>query len=249
MVEHRPWAFAVANPVVVKLCWMTTILQCARLGLRMTCVARIFGVGFALGVPVRMFHGNFINCCASMGALRRYFASRLHRRPLVWLKTEHAYPTREALLHHRRELSEVLVSSGFVSHQELMEAQRQVSSLQNLADVLLQAGTISHDDLCRAMSLQAGVAAGRIDPRRIKPGVLRTLPSHFERRFRILPFNIQGGRLYIAGATVPPSTLFEELKSFTKLQVEFQLVTRENYEELKRLQSRDRQGVGSSAAD
>ena len=249
IMQHRPWAFAVANPLVVRLCWMTTILQCVRLALRTVCVARIFGIAFALGVPVRMFHGNFINCCASMGALRRYLDSRLHRRPLVWLKTEHAYPTREALLHHRRELSDVLVSSGFVSQQELIDAQRQVNSLRNLADVLLQGGTISHDDLCRAMSLQAGVPAGYVDPRLMNPRVLRTLPAHFEKRFNILPFNIQNGRLYIAGATVPPSSLFEELKSFTRLQVEFQLVTRENYEELKRLLSRDRQGAVSSAVD
>jgi bacteriophage N4 adsorption protein B len=248
-VQHRPWAFAVANPAVVRLSWMTTILQCARLSLRMIWVTRIFGVPFAIGVPIRMFHGNFINCCASMGALRRYLDSRLHRRPLVWLKTEHAYPTREALLHHRRELSDVLVSSGFVSQQELIEAQRQVNSLRNLADVLLQAGTISHDELCRAMSLQAGVPAGRVDPRRVNPRVLRTLPVHFEKRFSVLPFNIQSGRLYIAGPTVPPSSLFEELKSFTSLQVEFQLVTRENYEELKRLLSPDRQGALPSVAD
>ncbi|MFL6350601.1 MAG: hypothetical protein ACJ74Z_01945 [Bryobacteraceae bacterium] len=50
-----------------------------------------------------------------------------------------------------------------------------------------------------------------------------------------MPFGLQDGRLFVAGARVPPPSLFEELQAFTRLHAEFQLVTRQNYEELRRL--------------
>ncbi len=232
---HRPWAFAIANPKIVALCWMTLSLQCFRLTVRTFCAARIFGVTFALGVPVRSLHANFVNCFASLGAMWRYAVARAHRRPLVWLKTEHAYPSRDALLLHRRELADVLVRSGYISEERLQGAQAQMSPGADLGDFLLTNRIISDDDLCNAISLQSGVPAGRIDPRSVKPRVMRTLPAHVERRFGVLPFNVQSGRLLVAGSRVPSSSAFEEMKSFTRLPVDFQLVTRRNYEELRQL--------------
>jgi bacteriophage N4 adsorption protein B len=232
---HRPWAFAVANPRIMFLCWLTLLLQSIRLALRAAYVAKLFGVVFALGVPLRCFHGNLVNCCASLGAMWRYLHAKLHRRPLVWLKTEHAYPSREALLLHRRELGEVLVASGFLPEAELARIRLEMPAGAELADHLLASGVLSDEDLCRAMSLQSGVPSARIDTRRVKPRVARTLPAHIEARFGIVPFGVEDGRLLVAGASVPPPSAFDELKSFTRLSIEFQLVTKRNYEELRAL--------------
>jgi bacteriophage N4 adsorption protein B len=232
---HRPWAFAVSNPKIVFLCLMTLVLQCLRLGIRMVCVERIFGLVFALGVPLRSFHANLVNCLASLAAIWRYANARFRGQPLVWLKTEHAYPSRDALLLHRRELTDVLVSSGFISEEMRLRIRQEMPADADLADFLLNNGIISDDDLCKAMSLQSGVPSARVDPRRVKARVARSLPAHVEERFGIVPFGLQDGRLFVAGARVPPSSLFEELQAFTRLHVEFQLVTRQNYEELRQL--------------
>ena len=233
--QHRPWAFAVANPKILALCWLTLLLQSVRLTLRATYVARLFGPVFALGVPLRCFHGNLVNCCASLGAMWRYLHARLHRRPLVWLKTEHAYPGRDALLMHRRELGEVLVASGYLSESQLAQVQSEMPPDAALADYLLTRGLLSDDDLCKAISLQSGVPSARIDTRRVKPRIARTLPAHVEQRFGIMPFSVENGRLLVAGASVPPPDAFDELKSFTRLPIEFQLVTKRNYQELRAL--------------
>ncbi len=233
--EHRPWRFAVSNPLVVWLCWITFLLQCFRLGLRMLYVAEIFGVPFALGVPLRCFHGNFINCCASFGAIGRYLHAKLHGRPLVWLKTEHDYPGREALVMHRRTLGDVLVSSGYVSEEKLLEVQAQMPPEADLADFLLANSIISDADLCKAISLQSGVPSALIDPRRVKQQVARTLPAHIGQRFGVVPYRVHSGRLHVACSRVPSSEVLEELRNFSRLPVEFQLVTKQNYDELRAL--------------
>ncbi|MBV9760872.1 MAG: glycosyl transferase family protein [Acidobacteriaceae bacterium] len=232
---HRPWAFAVENPGILALCWVTLGLQSVRLTLRAACVAGIFGLGFAVGVPLRCFHGNLVNCCASMGALWRFLHSKAHRRPLVWLKTEHAYPSRDALLLHRRELDEVLVASGYLSKGEMAQVRAEMRADGDLAEHLVASGRLSDDEVCKAMSLQSGVPSGRVDTRRVKARIARTLPAHVEERFGIVPFGVERGRLLVAGASVPPANALEELKAFTRLQIEFQLVTKRNYQELRAL--------------
>jgi bacteriophage N4 adsorption protein B len=233
--RHQPWAFAVANPNILALCWFTLLLQSVRLALRAACVARLFGLAFALGVPLRCFHGNVVNCCASLGAMWRYLYARLHRHPLVWLKTEHAYPGRDALLPHRRELSEVLVASGYLSEGQLARIRSEMPPELDLADYLVAHGFLSDDDLCKAISLQSGVPSARIDTRRVKPRIVRTLPAHLEQRFGIVPFSVENGRLLVAGASVPPPNVFDEVQSFTRLPIEFQLVSKQNYRELRAL--------------
>jgi bacteriophage N4 adsorption protein B len=235
LAHHRPWTFAVSNPKIVALCWMTTTLQCFRSMLRMACVARIYGLPFALGVPFRTLHANFVNGCASVRALYRYVDARLHHRPLVWLKTEHAYPSREALRQQRRDLAEVLVASGYISEAKLWEVHNRITEHEELPDFLVANRIMSDDDVCKALSLQTGVRAGRVDPRHVRPRVLRSLPAHIQKRFDVIPWRVEAGRLHIAGARVPPPTLFAELATLTSLPIEFQLVTRRNYEELRRL--------------
>ncbi len=235
IADHRPWAFAISNPHVVLLCLSTTILQCFRLTLRMACVARLFGIPFAAGVPLRSFHANFINCCATFRAIWRYVHARLHNRGHVWLKTEHAYPSGHSLQLHRRELTEVLVRSGFLSAEDLAAVLRDKPPEISLAEFLLANHILSEPDLCRAVSMQSGLPSTRIDVRRVKSRVVRCLPSHLEKRFGIVPFKIHAGRLHIAGQQAPQPDIWDELKNFTQLPVEFQLVTKANYEQLRQL--------------
>ena len=233
--QHRPWAFAVENPQLVLLCWFTLCLQCVRLSLRMVCVGRIFGPAFALAVPLRSFHGNLVNCSATLRALWRYVHAKWQGRALVWLKTEHAYPTRDALAQQRRELTDVLVGCGFISEQKLTLAMAGMPAGADLPEYLRSNGAISDDDLCKALSLHSGVPSLRVDARKVKALVARSLPVHLERRLGVVPVRVHSGKLLVAGQRVLSSEALEELQGFTSLGVEFQLVTQRNYEELRKL--------------
>jgi adsorption protein B len=234
-ITRGPWLLAALHPEIVRLCLITSALQYFRIVLRMACVARIYGLGFALGVPWRCLHGNFINSFASGGALWRFAGSKLQRRSLVWLKTEHAYPAQSVLLAPRRDLSEVLISSGMVSTESLLALGARLNSAHELADVLLSDRLISDEELCRALSLQSGLASTRVEIRDVKPQVVRSLPTHVQERFGIVPYRVAAGKLVVAGTRAPSPDAFEELKAFTRLPVEFQLVTKGNFEELQEL--------------
>ena len=86
-----------------------------RMAIRMGCVARVYGPLFALGVPLRLPYANLLNAAATVQAVARYASARMHKLPLRWIKTEHSYPTRAALLAHKRKLGEILAGSGILS--------------------------------------------------------------------------------------------------------------------------------------
>jgi len=119
---HRPWDFTVQSRLVAALCAITLALQWFRQALRMVCVARIFGWQSAMGVPIRTFHANVMNSIAAFRAAHFYWSSRRRRRSLTWHKTEHAYPGRDSLHAHRRELADVLIGGGFVSEEQMAQA-------------------------------------------------------------------------------------------------------------------------------
>jgi adsorption protein B len=235
VLQHRPWLFAIDNPRVTVLCELTMLLQCFRLSLRMLCVGRIFGPVFALGVPMRSFHANLLNCFASLRATWRYFLAKRDKQKLVWQKTEHAYPEHATLAEHRRDFDEIMVHCGFISQEDLAIAKQNVPGDVKLGEYLFAQGLISDEDLCRAISLFSGVPIGRFEASAVKKGVSRSLPAHLTQRFGIVPVDLQAGRLTIAGSRVPPREALETIRGFTSLAVDFHLTTQQNYTELEKL--------------
>jgi bacteriophage N4 adsorption protein B len=235
LVLHRPWDFAVNNWRVTLLCWLTLGLQAVRMSVRVMCCSRIFGIHFALGVPLRSFLANLINCCASLSAMWRYLRARRAGRTLIWLKTDHAYPVRELLLVPRRDFGEVLTSGGFMSKEKLTFVLACVPEGDDLAEYLFANGILSDEDLCRALSMHAGIPYAPIEVGKVKRQVARSLPIHLERRLGVVAVAILSGRLIVAGQRVPTAEALEELKGFTSLSVEFQLVTPTTYAELRKL--------------
>jgi adsorption protein B len=232
---HRPWKFATTNPQVVVLCGLTTGLQCFRIALRMACVWRIFGPAFALGVPLRTFLANLINCFASVRATWRYFLAKRDRRKLVWQKTEHAYPQHSSLAEHRLDFKQLLVDYRFITKEELSAALKRLPADENLGQFLLAEGLLSDEDLCRALSLFTGAPMARVEPKLVKKGVCRSLPARIAQQFQIVPVAIRDGRLLIAGREAPSPEQLEAIKSFTSLAIDFQLTTHQNLAELQQL--------------
>ena len=103
----------------------------------------------------------------------------------------------------------------------------------DLGKYLFAQGVISDEDLCRALSLFSGVPIGRFAAASVKKGVSRTLPAHLAHRFSIIPVDIQAGHLIVAGTQAPAPGTLEAIKGFTLLAVDFQLITQQNYSELR----------------
>jgi adsorption protein B len=209
----------------------TTALQLVHLGVRAWCSSRVYGWGFAAGVPVRAIYANYINFCATIGAMWRYARSRVLGEPLVWLKTDHSYPT-VAMATQRRKLGEILVSAGSISQSQLDWALRTKPDGVRIGEHLVRSGMLDEEQVYRALSVQEAIPFLRLDPRRVRRSVARSLPAQLIQSSRVLPFRVNGGFLFLAAAEVPDHRLKEELRKFTRLQLRVQLVTGKNFEEL-----------------
>ena len=235
LAAHRTWHLAATNPAVLRLCSATLGLQILRLGLRMACVARIYGLAFAAAVPLRVFHTNLVNSCAALRALQQYARARRTGSRLAWQKTEHVYPSRAALSFERRELLAVLMDCGALTEDTADGMRRSGSIYPEPERFLLEGGYVSEDLLCLALSLQSGVQAMRLDIRCVEPRVVRSLPAYIQRRFGLVPFDMRNGTLTLAGWRVPSPEIFEQLKSLTDLELDFRLVPNSDYQALCRM--------------
>ncbi len=140
------------------------------------------------------------------------------------------------MLHaHRRELVEVLVGGGYVSEDQMAMAREEVDAGSTLDLVLLAKGLVNEEELCRAMSVQSGLAAARLDAGNLNTSLMRNLPAHIEEKYGLLPFDVKAGRLLVASASVPRESALDEVKSLAELPVDFQLVTHSTYAKLREL--------------
>jgi len=210
----------------------TLALQIVRIAVRMGCTSRIYGFRLALGVPVRVVCANYINSLATLRAVFFYFRARLLHQPLVWFKTEHAYPSRSGLLLHKRLLGEILIGSSYITDDDLAHALATQPKGTRLGQHLVQLGKLSEDDLYEALSLQQSVPSGRLEPREIGANVARALPRHVIRDWKVLPYRIASGSIFLASPEVPTDELAHVLRSFTRLSLRFYLVTPANFEYL-----------------
>ncbi len=223
---------ALGDPLLMFLLSLNLVLQCIHLGARSYCTGRVYGWLFAAGVPLRAVYGNWLNTVSSVQAIVRYSRARLLSQPLVWVKTEHAYPSRAALLPHKRALEEILVGSDYLTSQELELAKATKPRGVRLAEHLVQAGFLTEDDLYEALSLQLGLALGKIDPDRVQLQVARSLPAHVVREWNVLPVRIEAGSLHLASPDLPTDELRDALRRFTRLEIRVEVVTPTNFRRL-----------------
>ncbi len=220
------------SPLAMQLAEVTFWLLCFRTLVRMSCVARVYGVGMALGVPVRAVYANVLNSAATIEAVRRYAWARLRGRPLKWLKTEHAYPHRDLLLSHKRRLGELLTSRGYVDAGTLERLLASCPSGVKLGTHLVNSGVLRMDELYDVLSFQQGLPVARIEPSEVRVPVARSLPGHAIRKWQVLPFRIGEGALFVASPDAPAPGLATELAAFTNLELRFHLIPQREFDEL-----------------
>jgi adsorption protein B len=197
---------------------------------RMCCSARVYGWKFAAAAPLRMLWANWINGAATVMAIANYCSAKVKHQPLRWLKTDHAFPSRTALVEHHKPLEEILVNSGYLSGDELSVALASKPPQTTLVAHLLKTGVISEEALYEAISLEQNLPAGK--PSEVSASVTRSFPAAVARRWKVLPFKIVAGSLHVAGSEPPSDEMQEELRAFSSLEIRFQLVTPTEFAEL-----------------
>lgn len=201
----------------------------------MECVRRVYGTAFAALVPIRALHGNLINALAALHAVIRYFHARWKGHALAWMKTDHAYPEQHTRAHRHRDFDEVLVGSGYFTKAQLDLLRPQVPDGADLPDYLVHAGDLTEERLSEVLGVQKGVPSVYLDPAEINPSIARVFPGDRIARIPMIPFRVDRGRLLVAGPRAPEAGELTILQRYTRLEIEFHLVTWRNFEELLRL--------------
>jgi len=186
-------------------------------------------------VPVRALVGNWLNCAATARALALYFDAKVHGRPLVWVKTEHAYPNPVALDVEIRPLGQILVGSQYLIQADVDEALASKAAGELLGEYLVRRGKLSEAELYVALSLQQNLPLAAPDASEISEPATRAVPAEVSRRWRVLPFRVVAGQLFVAGPDLPSEEMTRDLERLSKMEVRFHLVTPTDFEELARV--------------
>jgi bacteriophage N4 adsorption protein B len=220
------------DPANARLGMATLALQALRTVVRMSCCARIYGVRFSLGVPLRTVCANALNSAATFQALGRFAVARALGRPLKWLKTDHAYPARAVLLGHKRRLGEILVAAGYLRAPALAAALQTIPAGVRIGRHLIDTDQISEEALCEALSVQQGLPIAHVEPSTVPGAVAHVLPERIVRHWKVLPFRVEQGDLFLASPEIPAPEAAHALRSFTSLKLRFHLVTPAAFESL-----------------
>jgi adsorption protein B len=228
----RPWALGAGHPAVQWLFSATLALSAFQMAVRLLCVRRIYGWRFAAGVPLRALLGNWLNCAATALALAHYCRAKWQGRPLVWIKTEHAYPNAAALAPETPLLGQILVGSQYLLQADVDEALACKAAGERLGEYLVRRGKLREAELYEALSLQQNLPLGKPEPSQVSASATRALPAEVSRRWRVLPFRVAAGQLFVAGPELPSDEMTRELRRCSRLDVRFHLVTPTEFEEL-----------------
>jgi hypothetical protein len=231
----HPWVVGAQHPAVRWLFSATFVLSGFQMGVRALCSRRIYGWRFAMGVPVRAMVGNWLNCAATVRALALYCDAKIHGRPLVWVKTEHAYPNPAALDVEIRPLGQILVGSQYAMQADVDEALASKATGERLGEYLVRRGKLSEAELYVALSLQQNLPLAAPDASEISEPATRAVPAEVSRRWRVLPFQVVAGQLFVAGPELPSDEMTEDLQRISKMEVRFHLVTPSDFEALARV--------------
>jgi adsorption protein B len=209
--------------LAVRLMPYTVSILLLRLAIRMGCTSRIYGPALAYLAPLRVLWGNAINAAATIRAIHRFFGAWRRNERLEWLKTEHRYPSREALVARRRRLGDLLVKAGDIARERVEEAAVSKPADKRLGEHLLDLGWISEDALYRALSVQQQIPMAEIAD--VSPRIGRSLPSQLIRERQVLPFRIEPEGLAVCSPEAPDAETRRLIAAFTRLEVRFYLIS------------------------
>lgn len=98
----------------------------------------------------------------------------------------------------------------------------------------MRTGKLTEGEVYEALSLQQNLPLGMPAPSNISRSATRAVPAEVARRWRVLPFQVAAGQLFVAGPELPSEEMTDDLQRVSRLQVRFHLVTPHQYEELAR---------------
>jgi hypothetical protein len=137
-------------------------------------------------------------------------------------------------LYPRPRLGELLVRLRAVPMGEVEDAAVCLPKGVRLGEYLVQLRKVSEDSLYRALSLQAGIPLGRPARAEVHRLATRVFPAETVRRWKVMPYRVEPGRLLAVTVEVPSRAMARELAGLSTLEIRYRLVLPREFEELAR---------------
>lgn len=209
-----------------KLAWFVLVIFIWRMLNRMIATWRIYDFKESLLTVPRLFLGNIINFCATVGAIDRYVKARISGKQPEWGKTEHAWPSEDQLRRYRKKIGDLLIERRVITNEQLDEAlvlQKQTG--KKLGEILVEMGAIWEEDLVRTLATQRNEQAMEIDPY-ARPDLIDTVPRSVAEKYRIFPVDMRGETLILATDSLNNNVSEDELAEYLARPVAFHLTSK-----------------------
>lgn len=176
------------------LLWLNGLMLFNRLFQRGWFVTRFYGIGEGLLSAPRMMWSNFVNFFANLRALRQVMEMGDSRR-VAWDKTTHEFPAIAAPA--RTPLGQRLVAKGLISDEQLQQA---ITSpvRRRLGRELLLRGWVNSEQLVAILAEQLDLPWAPLNPFKIDPQLIATLPRKLATHYGVLPVAEDGDTLILA---------------------------------------------------
>ncbi|MBY9077579.1 Flp pilus assembly complex ATPase component TadA [Paenibacillus sp. HN-1] len=128
----------------------------------------------------------------------------------------------------KKRLGDLLVENGIISQEQLQEALvEQRKTKRKLGDLLISQGYITEQQLIEVLEFQLGIPHVSLFKYQIDPAITQIIPESLAKRYQVLPFLKEGGKLMVAMADPLDYFAIEDLRMSTGFRIEPAISTRD----------------------
>lgn len=128
----------------------------------------------------------------------------------------------------KKRLGDLLVENGIISQEQLQEALvEQRKTKRKLGDLLISQGYITEQQLIEVLEFQLGIPHVSLFKYQIDPAITQIIPESLAKRYQVLPFMKEGGKLMVAMADPLDYFAIEDLRMSTGFRIEPAISTRD----------------------
>jgi type IV pilus assembly protein PilB len=132
------------------------------------------------------------------------------------------------LRNNRKRLGDLLIESGLITEQQLVEALDQKSSNQKLGDTLLQSGAITEQQLIEVLEFQLGIPHLSLYGYPIDPKATTLINKESAKRNFLMPIKLDQNKLLIAMADPMDYYAIDDIRLSTGFDVEVAIATKDD---------------------
>jgi type IV pilus assembly protein PilB len=122
----------------------------------------------------------------------------------------------------KRDLPELLIEEKLITERQLQKAlaQQQKNPNEKLEKILVQMGFLSEKEVTEVIGKQMGVSFVDLDAQQIDPELIRTIPEHLARRYKVVPVGQVGNKLTVAMVDPSDVVATDDLRLITGFEIQ-----------------------------